>query len=97
MQSRIPKIANFNNGNVPYELQLRSNTVICNLGKYELISSNVQPEQVKFTDVVNTSTCVSKKVFHDLIFIILFHLYTFVHFIYTLSFIHVSFIHICTY
>jgi len=30
----MPKINNYNNGNVPYELLIRKNTVITTLGKY---------------------------------------------------------------
>jgi len=35
VQARIPKIAIYNNGNVSYELLIRKNTIISNLGKYE--------------------------------------------------------------
>lgn len=51
----------FNNGNVPYELQIQTSTTILNLGKYNLEpSSNVEPEIIQFYDVMNTSTRVGK-------------------------------------
>ncbi|XP_024871876.1 uncharacterized protein LOC112454612 [Temnothorax curvispinosus] len=60
VQARPPKAIQFNNGNVPYELQVRSNTIVKSLGKYELLcSSNVEPECVQFLDVLNTSTRVT--------------------------------------
>ncbi|CAL1674778.1 unnamed protein product [Lasius platythorax] len=57
VQARIPKVARFNNGNVPYELQIQTNSTYCNLGKYnseQLI--DVEPQLVEFCDVMNTST-----------------------------------------
>lgn len=63
VQARNPKIAHFNNGNVPYELQIKTNTVINNLGKYVLINSNIQPECVKFIDVINNTSVGKKKIF----------------------------------
>ena len=46
---------------MPYELQIQSNTIISNLGKYNPLSSlNIQPEYVKFCDVINKSTRVGK-------------------------------------
>ncbi|XP_071582010.1 uncharacterized protein [Temnothorax nylanderi] len=59
VQARPPKAVQFNNGSVPYELLIRSNTVITTLGKYELENSlDVEPEHIKFSDVLNTSTRV---------------------------------------
>ncbi|KAL6418637.1 hypothetical protein ACFW04_011925 [Cataglyphis niger] len=54
VQTRTPKIARFNNGNVPYELQVRSNTIISNLGKYNPLNllDEIEPENVKFCDVI---------------------------------------------
>jgi len=79
VQARTPKFTQFNNGNMPYELQLRSSTIINTLGKYEL-KNNVQSEHVKFIDVGNTlNTCVSKEIFHHLIFNIIFLIYAYVY------------------
>ncbi|XP_024877221.1 uncharacterized protein LOC112458045 isoform X2 [Temnothorax curvispinosus] len=59
VQARPPKASQFNNGNVPYELQIRSNTIVSNLGKYKLLcSSDIEPENVQFSDVLTTSTRV---------------------------------------
>ncbi|XP_036144312.1 uncharacterized protein LOC118646119 [Monomorium pharaonis] len=60
VQARPPKAIQFNNGNVPYELQIRSNTIISNLGKYKLINllNKVEAEHVQLSDVLNTTTRV---------------------------------------
>ncbi|XP_071574402.1 uncharacterized protein [Temnothorax nylanderi] len=55
VQARPPKRSNFNNGYVPFELQIRSNIVITSLGKYDLENTlNVEPEHIEFLDVMNT-------------------------------------------
>ncbi|XP_071641859.1 uncharacterized protein [Temnothorax longispinosus] len=54
--ARPPKFAHYNSGNVPYELQICSNTVVSSLGKYEFNTvSDVLPERVEFNEVINTS------------------------------------------
>jgi len=60
VQARILKISNFNNGNVPYELLIRSNTIISNLGKYEPSLMLNKPIPVKLSEVLNTSGYISK-------------------------------------
>ncbi|XP_029171953.1 uncharacterized protein LOC114941216 isoform X1 [Nylanderia fulva] len=60
VQARTPKISRYNNGNVPYELQIQSNTTISNLGKYNMERTNlIEPELVEFCDVMNTSSRVA--------------------------------------
>lgn len=61
----MPKLTNFNNGNVPYELLIRTNSLVSNLGKYEpnhIFNDN--PKSVKLSDMLNTSERVSE--FHYL-------------------------------
>lgn len=61
MQARTPKIARFSNGNVPYELQVQTNTIITDLGPYDLlILPDTEPEYIAFYDVMNTSARVGK-------------------------------------
>lgn len=62
VQARTPKIARFNNGNVPYELQIQNNTIISNLGAYNQTKSdvNIEPEIVTFSELMTTSTRVGK-------------------------------------
>ncbi|XP_029167408.1 uncharacterized protein LOC114945156 [Nylanderia fulva] len=60
VQARTPKISRYNNGNVPYELQIQSNTTIFNFGKYNMERTNlIEPELVEFCDVMNTSSRVA--------------------------------------
>lgn len=60
VQARIPKIANFNNGNVPYELLIRNNTVISNLGKFKPIQIyEDKPIQIKLSEILNATQRVS--------------------------------------
>jgi len=61
VQARAPKIAHFNGGNVPFELQIQNNTLVSNLGKYEVTSSkNIKPDRVELNDVLNTFKLISK-------------------------------------
>ncbi|XP_029154771.1 uncharacterized protein LOC114927886 [Nylanderia fulva] len=47
VQARTP--ISYNNGNVPYELQIQSNTTISNLGKYNMERTNlIEPELWSF-------------------------------------------------
>ncbi|XP_070157973.1 uncharacterized protein [Polyergus mexicanus] len=56
VQARTLKIANFNNGNVSYELLIRNNTVVTNLGKFEPICTlNDKPILTKLREILNTS------------------------------------------
>ncbi|XP_039311975.1 uncharacterized protein LOC120359231 [Solenopsis invicta] len=61
-QARTPKISHFNNGNVPYELLIQPNTILCTLGKYNIsnVTSN-SPQRVKFSELLNTSTYVKRR------------------------------------
>lgn len=59
VQARIPKIVNFNNGNVQYELLIRNNTIISNLGKYEQCQVLDKPTPSKISEVLNISVLVS--------------------------------------
>jgi len=55
----MPKMNMYNNGNVPYELLIRKNTVISNLGKYPKLE-HVAPQRVTLSEILNTSQCISK-------------------------------------
>ncbi|KAL0114824.1 hypothetical protein PUN28_011869 [Cardiocondyla obscurior] len=60
VQARVPKIAAFNNGNVPFELLIRSNSIITNLGKYEPTTNFIEnPITIKFTEIFNTTQRIS--------------------------------------
>ncbi|KAM0735786.1 hypothetical protein ACS0PU_009747 [Formica fusca] len=49
-------MAQFNNGNMPYELLIKSNTIVSNLGIFEPISSlDSIPEPVELCEVLNTT------------------------------------------
>jgi len=55
-QTRPPKIAQFNNGNMPYELLIKSNSTISNLGKFEPIKIlDTTPEKIELSDVFNAT------------------------------------------
>lgn len=61
VQARPPKLANFNNGNVGYELLIRPNSVIENLGKYELnLTMNDNPISVSLPGVLNMTGLIGK-------------------------------------
>ncbi|XP_026828252.1 uncharacterized protein LOC113562612, partial [Ooceraea biroi] len=55
VQARIPKISNFINGNVQYDLLIRSNTVISNLGDYEPNQILSTPIRIKINEILNVS------------------------------------------
>lgn len=81
VQARMPKLSNFNNGNDPYELLIRNNTVISNLGKYTLNNTSDKPTPVKLYDVLNVSGNISK-----LLSLLYLYLYSYIYFhIYKLS------------
>jgi len=56
----MPKMNMYNNGNVPYELLIRKNTVISNLGKYHPKLEHVAPQRITLSEILNTSQCISK-------------------------------------
>jgi len=56
----MPKINNYNNGNVPYELLIRRNTVITTLGKYHPKLEQIAPQRVTLSEILNTSQYISK-------------------------------------
>ncbi|XP_071581147.1 uncharacterized protein [Temnothorax nylanderi] len=60
VQARQPKNSRFNTGNIPFELQVQSNTICSTLGKHLCgFSSNTKPEKVKLSDVLNTSNRIT--------------------------------------
>ncbi|XP_071577714.1 uncharacterized protein [Temnothorax nylanderi] len=64
VQARTPKVAMYNNGNVPFELHVRGNTVLTILGKYNpsnIVNNN--PQEIEFKDILNTSERVILKGF----------------------------------
>ncbi|XP_011706314.1 PREDICTED: uncharacterized protein LOC105461514 [Wasmannia auropunctata] len=55
VQARPPKAAQFNNGNVSFELQIQSNSIVSNWGKYKPIRMiEEEPELVKMENLLNT-------------------------------------------
>jgi len=56
----MPKINNYNNGNVPFELLIRRNTVITTLGKYRPKLEQITPQRITLNEVLNTSQYISK-------------------------------------
>ncbi|XP_071652868.1 uncharacterized protein [Temnothorax longispinosus] len=58
LQAREPKMNIYNNGNVRYELLIRKNTVITNLGKYYPKLEQINPKKVLLNEVANTSQCI---------------------------------------
>lgn len=56
----MPKNNNYNNGNVPYELLIRKNTLLTTLGKYHPKIEQIDPERITLSEVANTSQCISK-------------------------------------
>jgi len=56
----MPKINSYNNGNVPYELLIRRNTIITILGKYHQKLEQITPQRVTLSEVLNTSQYISK-------------------------------------
>lgn len=60
IQACTPKIAHFNGGNLPYELQILSNSMNV-LEKYKPTNvSNINPVQVPLNEVLNTFGCICK-------------------------------------
>jgi len=60
VQARTPKVTKFNNGNVPFELHIKSNTIVSNLGRYEPTNTtNIKPEYVELKDILNSSRRIS--------------------------------------
>lgn len=64
----------YNSGNVPYELHIRKNTVLSNLGKYELenIQNNTAAKPVELCDVLNTSGERICMFYNIIVYIIIF-------------------------
>lgn len=58
----MPKNSQYNNGNVQYELLIRSNTIISNLGIYEPSETNIinNPKAVEISKALNNSDYISK-------------------------------------
>jgi len=53
-------MTSFNKGNVPYELLIRDNTIISNLGKYEPKQSfEEKPLPIKLNEILNTTQRIS--------------------------------------
>lgn len=54
-KAKKPKISDFNHGTLPYELIIRSNTIVNNLGTYDLkmIINTVQPSIVEMSNIPN--------------------------------------------
>lgn len=65
-------MAQYNNGNIPFELHIRKNTTITNLGKQGLINTqNVKLKPTELCDVLNNSTDhMSKSVFFSITLLI---------------------------
>lgn len=55
-------MAQYNNGNMPYELLIRSTTMcVSNLGKFEPQNmTNTNPEPIELCEVLNSTKCISK-------------------------------------
>lgn len=61
VQARTPKLAHFNNGNVPFELLIKDNTIISVLGKHEpTILLKTEPYRTQLSEVLETSKRISK-------------------------------------
>ncbi|XP_011858676.1 PREDICTED: uncharacterized protein LOC105556203 isoform X2 [Vollenhovia emeryi] len=58
VQARLPKMTNFNNGNVRFELLIRNNTRISNLGSYQMNLMETTPISVNLSDILNVSGCI---------------------------------------
>lgn len=54
-QARRPKNTQFNKGNVHFELLIRNNTVISNLGRYEPNIINIKPKTTTINEVLNNN------------------------------------------
>lgn len=75
VQARTPKLAQFNHGNVSFELLIKSNTIISNLGKYKPKTINIEPIITSLNNVINTTECISKFHIKLLVFYFLFLLF----------------------
>lgn len=64
--ARMPKNNSYNNGNVPFELLIRRNTIINKLGKFSPKCEQNAPERMTLSEVGNTSQRISK--FHTVLF-----------------------------
>lgn len=73
VQARPPKNKNFNNGNVPYELQIRSNTKINYIGKYEPKEENPKPIITTISNALKFHECICKYKFNMYIHIHMSH------------------------
>ncbi|XP_036141279.1 uncharacterized protein LOC118645060 [Monomorium pharaonis] len=61
VQARSSKVASFNNGNTPFELLIRKNTIVSNLGKYEPTSNlEIEPMAIKLNEIINATQRISK-------------------------------------
>jgi len=64
--------SNYNNGNISYELLIRKNTIISNLGKYEPIQKYTEkPISIKLYEILNTSQRVSTLYYRSIVYIFL--------------------------
>lgn len=78
MQARAPKIAAFYNGNVSFELHIKSNSVISNLGRYEPINtSNINPEYIDLIEILNISQKSISSKFYNFLYNKIIILFTF--------------------
>jgi len=64
----------FNQGTLPYELIIRSNTIINNLGSFDLkkVINAVQPKLIKLSEIPDhLNSCVRKLFYYYIIIVIL--------------------------
>lgn len=72
IQARIPKMSNFNNGNLSYELLIRSNTIISNLGQYEPSQTIKEAIPIKLNEIFSTSERVCELLRYIYIYILIY-------------------------
>lgn len=72
VQARISKMANFNNGNLSYELLIRSNTIILDLGKYEPSQTFKEAIPLKLNEIFNTSERVCELLCYIYIYVLIY-------------------------
>jgi len=76
VQAQRPKMSNYNNGNVSYELLIRHNSIITNLGIYEPNNTSTnKPIPTELSNIMNTSGYISK-------FIYLYYFYVYINIFY---------------
>jgi len=76
VQARRSKMSNYNNGNVPYELLIRHNSIITNLGIYEPNNTSTNKSiPTELSNIMNTSGYISK-------FIYLYYFYVYINIFY---------------